>query len=69
MHLLDGEGESMGILRYLRIDLIRGVSPDHMLNRLVSSGVVFDPSIRLENSILKDDYPSAICNQSLDIAS
>jgi hypothetical protein len=57
----------LGFLGTLRIDFVRRIPSDHVFNRLVSSGVKFDPRIDLEHSIIENDDMLAISDLTLNV--
>lgn len=53
---------------YVRIDLVRRVSADHVMNGEVATGVLVEPVIELQRTVLVDDNEVPICNQTLDFS-
>lgn len=51
-----------------RVDLVGGVSPDHMLDGFVAARVVLHPRIDLEDMLMQDDNGPAVCYELLDLA-
>lgn len=52
---------------YERVDLICGVSADHVLDGFVTARVIFHPSVNLEDMLILDDDSLSIRDESLDL--
>lgn len=50
-----------------RVDLVGGISPDHMLNSFVAARMVLHPSINLEDMLVQDNNGPAICYEAFDL--
>lgn len=51
---------------YVRVHLICRVSADHMVNGKVTTGVLVEPVIELQRTVLVNDDEVAIRDQTLD---
>lgn len=54
---------------HLPVDLIGGISSNHVHNSFGTSRMVFQPRINLQHLLVHDDNGSPISNQPLDLAS
>lgn len=52
-----------------RIDFVRGIFANHMLDGHITSGVIFDPGIESENIAVDNDNQLAIGKHALDFTS
>lgn len=57
-----------GRLENVRIDLVGGILSHHVLDRLVTSRVEWNPSIDLENTVVEDEHMFPVGNEALDVA-
>lgn len=52
----------------IRVDLICGISAHHVLDWLLSSGMVLNPCVNLQDTALEDDDMFAIRNKAFNIS-
>lgn len=50
-----------------RVDFVCGVSAHHVLDGLVTPGVVFHPGVHLEHMLIHDDDVLPLCYEALDL--
>lgn len=60
---------ALGQCDYIRSNLVSRIFAYHMQNGLVSSRVVFEPPINLENVLVKNEHLPSIRNHCLNIPS
>lgn len=50
-----------------RVNLVSGISSDHVLDGFVAARVVLHPGIDLEDMLVQDDDGPAVCYELLDL--
>jgi hypothetical protein len=64
---IDGAGADGLTEGDIRVDLIRGISANHVHNSLVATRMVLQPYVNLKDLLVHNDNSPSICNQPLDL--
>lgn len=63
----DGSSSRRRKERYSRGDFVSSISANHVHDGLVTSGMIRDPGIGLDNILVEDENLPSFCNQPLDL--